>query len=68
MSRINSIDVRKWMLDVRLRQTRICRDLNRAASTVSMVLSGKATSRPIVDYLKAMGCPEEFLGLKENPS
>ena len=62
---MNLIEIKKWLLDERIRQKDLAAKMKRTPGTVSAVLNGFRTSRPLRDLLLNMGCPEEFLDVEK---
>lgn len=62
---MNTIEIKKWLLDKRLRQADIARALGVSHTTVNLIIHGRFKSRRVVQKLIDLGCPPEFLGIED---
>jgi predicted transcriptional regulator len=56
-----TIEIRKWMLDMGISQTRIWKELGLSRSIVSRTIKGERRNQAVLDWLRGNGCPAEFL-------
>ena len=59
------VEVKVWLLRHGIRQTDIARDLGVHKVTVNKAINGHERNRRVEEWLRAKGCPEEFLGGEE---
>ena len=59
--KIDTVEVKVWMLRNGITQTRIAADLHCSFTLVHMTLYGHKRSKRILGWFKKHGCPEELL-------
>jgi predicted XRE-type DNA-binding protein len=60
---VNTIEVRKWMLERGMPQKVVAARCNVTQPMVSMVINNYARSAKVLRALRDLGCPPELLGL-----
>lgn len=62
---IQTFEIKKWLLERRLTIREVARRAQVSPAYASLTIWGKRRSLKVLKTLRRLGCPVEFLGLKE---
>ncbi|MFA5598313.1 MAG: hypothetical protein WDA26_12175 [Pusillimonas sp.] len=57
----NAIEIKKWMLERRLRQVDVAKKANVSNTAIFLFIHGKTVSAKIKQTFLSLGCPNELL-------
>jgi len=61
MNKINSTEVKVWMLRKEITQVQIKRELEISQNLVWLTINGRERNRRVLHWLREHGCPEKLL-------
>jgi predicted transcriptional regulator len=55
------IPLKKWLIDLRMKQEEIAKACGVSQALVSLTISGRRRNKRVIEFFLARGCPEDYL-------